>query len=626
MSALRTALAFTGTVLLLGTTLTAQTVKTIVNNGSSANRYDIVILGDGYQASEQSRFDSDCLAVVGKLFATEPYKSYALYFNVHTVFRASKDSGADHPDVSPPIVKDTVYDASYNTGGTPRCLYIKNTSQALRDAALAPAAEGRVMVVVNDSRYGGCAGQFAVTYNGSSMTEVQAHEFGHSFAGLADEYDYPNNTYTGPEPAARNITADPTGKAKWPLWLGTSGVSAYEGAGYYLKGLFRPKSNCLMRNLGQPLCPVCGEQIVLSAYATVTPIDNPLPTASTLSADRGVKLGFSFTNLVPVSGNGLVTWKIDGTPQSSSGNQLTVDTGTLAYGIHKIEVEVLDRTPFVRNDPNGLPRKTRTWTLNVSTQLPDLSAFYLQTYPATAGGNTSIVTVVQNLGPVSSPAVQVEHFLSVDKVISPDDIYLGGITQPPIAPNAVVAPNRDPVRIPAHVAPGVYNLGVVIDRADAVKEIDETNNVLWIPLAISKAGCIADLGYADQVYPPKANTLVGKTGGSVHPTVTAPCNAGDTYAILLGCTGTTPGTPLGGLNLPLNVDACTRVFFAASLGSTLVTGFVGTLDSGGYGRGAINLPPAVATGTLTGHFAAVVIDRTTGAFVRVTDAVQFTFQ
>ena len=51
-------------------------------------------------------------------------------------------------------------DASYNTGGTARCLYIKNTTQASRDAALAPANEGRILVMVNDSRYGLQAGLF----------------------------------------------------------------------------------------------------------------------------------------------------------------------------------------------------------------------------------------------------------------------------------------------------------------------------------------------------------------------------------------------------------------------------------------------------------------------------------
>ena len=65
------------------------TVKTIVSNGNSSNRYDIVILGDGYQATEQAKFDSDCVAVANALLATEPYKTFKHFFNVHTVFRAS---------------------------------------------------------------------------------------------------------------------------------------------------------------------------------------------------------------------------------------------------------------------------------------------------------------------------------------------------------------------------------------------------------------------------------------------------------------------------------------------------------------------------------------------------------
>ena len=54
------------------------------------------------------------------------------------------------------------------TGGVGRCVYIQNESLALQDAALAPANEGRVLVLVNDSRYGGCASTFAVSYNGSA--------------------------------------------------------------------------------------------------------------------------------------------------------------------------------------------------------------------------------------------------------------------------------------------------------------------------------------------------------------------------------------------------------------------------------------------------------------------------
>ena len=97
---------------LLGAVLPAQTVKTLVSNGPPARKYDMVILGDGYRAVEEGTFDADCQRFVQALFAKEPYRTYAAYVNVHTVFRASNESGADHPDASPPIFKDTAYDGS----------------------------------------------------------------------------------------------------------------------------------------------------------------------------------------------------------------------------------------------------------------------------------------------------------------------------------------------------------------------------------------------------------------------------------------------------------------------------------------------------------------------------------
>src|SRR5262245_45155663 len=154
----------------------APTVLTVLNNGPTQKLYDLVILGDGYQAAEQPQFLTDVVAFLGGLFQKEPYRTFGAYYNVHTVFRASAGSGADQPDIAPPIYRNTAYDATYDTGGVGRCLYIQNTSLALADAALAPATEGRVVVLVNDNRYGGCAGTFAVSYNGSLMVEVQAHE------------------------------------------------------------------------------------------------------------------------------------------------------------------------------------------------------------------------------------------------------------------------------------------------------------------------------------------------------------------------------------------------------------------------------------------------------------------
>ncbi|HIE71604.1 MAG TPA: hypothetical protein EYP98_16325, partial [Planctomycetes bacterium] len=190
-----------GAALALASSLTAQTVTTVLSNGTTDTRYDMVILGDGYVASEQATFNADVNTFLTALFQKSPYNIFASYYNVHTVFRASAQSGADRPDETPPVFVNTAYEATYNYGGVDRCLYIQNTSIALADAALAPATEGRVIVMVNDTRYGGCAATFAVSYNGSQMTEVQAHELGHSLGQLADEYDYAGQTYTGPEPS-----------------------------------------------------------------------------------------------------------------------------------------------------------------------------------------------------------------------------------------------------------------------------------------------------------------------------------------------------------------------------------------------------------------------------------------
>ena len=159
-------LALPVTLTLLAASIHAQTVTTVISNGTTETRYDIVILGDGYQVTEQGQFNQDVTTFLTALFQKSPYNLFANYYNVHTVFRPSIDSGADHPDATPPIFVNTAYEATYNFGGTGRCLYIQNTSLGLADAALAPATEGRVMVMVNDNRYGGCAATFACSYNG----------------------------------------------------------------------------------------------------------------------------------------------------------------------------------------------------------------------------------------------------------------------------------------------------------------------------------------------------------------------------------------------------------------------------------------------------------------------------
>ncbi len=597
----------------------APIVKTQMKNGPVGNRYDIVILGDGYRASEEARFYLDVKNWMADLFGREPFKTYKSFFNVHTVFRASAQSGADHPDRKPPIYKNTAYDASYNTGGTPRCLYIKNGTLARADAALAPDVEGRIVVFVNDSRYGGCAGTFAVSYNGSSSRLVQSHEFGHSFGGLADEYSYGRpGTYRGPEPRQPNLTKDSTGKTKWPLWIGTNGIGAYQGAGYYRYGLYRPKLNCLMRALSAPLCEICVEECSKRNYAKVNPIENPIPSSSSLKIYKPRTKVFTFTNLTP--GGGTITWLLDGKPVQQGGTTYTLLSSGLTAGNHSLKVEVKDKTAFVRKDPTKTLVHSRTWSLSVvdRSKFPDLVVSSI-TAPtsAPAGSTIKIVTVLSNSGGGSSGPFRSELFLSKDALIGTQDIYLGASTVTGLALNGTTTITRN-VAIPLFALPGTWTLGAWVDRANIVEERNETNNKRTVSLNLGAyTGCPASPEFhMPLAYPTNSYKISIISGGTARLDLTAPCRKGDYYLLLWSGKGTSPGVRLPGNHLlPLNWDPVLTPFGLATLNLYPFRGTFGKIGTSGQGRADLFIPPVKIFTPLSTHFAAIFFDP---AFRKVT--------
>lgn len=590
----------------LAAALSAQTVRTIVSNGPTNNRYDVVILGDGYRATEQARFDSDCLTFSAALFLKEPYRTFGRYFNVHTVFRASNESGADQPDVVPPIVRDTVYDATYNYGGTDRCLYIRNTGLALADAALAPANEGRVLVMVNDSRYGGCASTFAVSYNGASMNEVQIHEMGHSVGGLADEYWYTGWNYTGGEVGEPNATVNMLG-TKWAQWLGSNGIGAFQGCRYNETGIYRPFDNCLMRSLGRPLCSVCAEALVLRAHQSATAIDQPQPAATTLSVPRPSTQVFSFTNIAPATSNVTITWRLDGNVVATGATSYTLDSQAIATGRHVLRVELLDRTAFVRSDPSSRLFQTREWTVDVTGAGPDLTITNLAVSAPvfSAGIDLRLDATVRNAGTLGAPACVIGWYLSTDQSFGSEDVFLGRTPLAALAASTSVPVTRLSVRVPAYLLPGNYWLGAVVDDALAVVEANELNNADSFAVRATAPVCGPVLELRDSMLFPKDDVTLRLSSALpfTQPTITSRCNPGDRYLLLWGCSGTSPGTPLFGYTLPLNVDACTEL--SLSWRGPFAS-FIGLLDGNGIGRPNFSLLGVPYVGDLNTHLAALV--------------------
>lgn len=353
-----------------------SSVTTLINNGPTSNRVDVVLLGDGYTAAELGAYATHVEDMLDPFFAMQPLDEYKSFFNIHRVDVISNESGVDN-DPTFGIFRDTALDAEYFANGVERLLGV-DVFKAQTEAANAPDVD-QILVLANSTKYGGAgyptANLGTVAGNNPSSVEVAKHEFGHSFADLADEYDYADgSTYTGGEPfevnASRLSAAEmEAAKAKWHRWLDEPNVDAFEGAIYKQFGAYRPTENSLMRNLGQPLEQVNVEQFVVSAYKTVKPIDAATP-AGTYEGDATLFV----TPVVPLTHSLDVQWFLDGAPIAGATDS-TIDLGSLGLGsgTFNLEVVVVDNTSLVR-DPELRSQwmsETRSWTIeNTSSNVP----------------------------------------------------------------------------------------------------------------------------------------------------------------------------------------------------------------------------------------------------------------
>ena len=187
--------------------------------GDPANKVDLLVLGDGYTAAERAKFEKDARRFMEMLFAVSPFREHRKDFNVWGLCPAAEESGIARP--SSGIHRRSPLGTTYDTFGTER--YVLTTeNRALRDVASFAPYEF-IEILVNGQTYGGGGifNQYAtVAIDNLWAGYVGVHEFGHQFAGLADEYYTSDVAYLPPEkktePWEPNVTAllDPA-NLKW---------------------------------------------------------------------------------------------------------------------------------------------------------------------------------------------------------------------------------------------------------------------------------------------------------------------------------------------------------------------------------------------------------------------------
>jgi hypothetical protein len=301
----------------------ADYVTAIEMNGDPATKVDLLLLGDGYTEDEQETFLATARELTELLFATSPFRERRSDFNVWALAPPARASGVSRPSTG--VYRDSPVGATYDAFRSERYVLTTANSDWRRIASSVPY--DFVEILTNSETYGG-GGIYGLFSTAAANSEwagyLFIHEFGHHFAGLADEYYTSSVAYESPteitEPYEPNVTAllDPD-KLKWkhlvendtPLptpWPKeayeehslayqarraamrkenvpesemnklfadnqrivegmfseapyASVVGAFEGALYQAKGYYRSEQNCIMFTRTDDFCRVCSVAI-----------------------------------------------------------------------------------------------------------------------------------------------------------------------------------------------------------------------------------------------------------------------------------------------------------------------------------------------------------------------------
>lgn len=251
----------------------------IYGTGDPALSVDLAFIAEGYRADEMEKFRNDVKKLSGVLVAEPPFNEYRDLINIWAVEAVSEDSGTDVPGER--IYVNTVLNSSFYTFGTDRYLTTTDIKAVNDFASIVP--HDNIIVLINSNRYGGGGvyNYYSGTTSGHQLSPVVfIHEFGHGFAGLADEYYTSDVAYNdfypiSVEPWEPNITTLVSFESKWKNLISNetpmptpavekykNTVGLFEGAGYSARGIYRAETDCRMKSNG-PLgyCTVCREAV-----------------------------------------------------------------------------------------------------------------------------------------------------------------------------------------------------------------------------------------------------------------------------------------------------------------------------------------------------------------------------
>lgn len=256
-------------------------------SGDIKTKLDIAIIADGYSLSDSALMRKDMKNFVAYLLNSSPFDKNKDKINIWGVEAISMESGITDPNLK--SYKKTAVGSNFNTIGSDRYLMTLE-NKALHDQ-LANVAYDQIIIMANTNKYGGGGiyNFYCTAAAGDSHSDfIIQHEFGHSFAGLGDEYFTSEVTVENfyplsVEPWEPNLTTLIHFGKKWsnmidknvpvptpPTQIYEKSVGVFEGGGYMSRGVYRPYLDCTMKSvIYNSYCPVCKRAVeaMLDFYA-----------------------------------------------------------------------------------------------------------------------------------------------------------------------------------------------------------------------------------------------------------------------------------------------------------------------------------------------------------------------
>ncbi len=304
--------------------------------------------------------------------------------------------------------------------------------------------------------------------------------------GIPGSSGLPAISYFGAEPSS--ISPGGSAKLRWSV-SGATVVSIDQGIGNVALNGERNVTPGVNTIYTLTATNPIGITTTATAQVLVTGVSVPpagLPVVNSFTANT-----YSITS----GSSAILSWNV------SNASSVTIDQGVGnvgSVGTISVSPPVTVNYTLTASNAAGLASRTITITVSPLSYLADLritTGSPVVAPPTVAAGGTVSLSpwTVKNEGTAETGPFSNGFYLSIDPVITSADIYLDGNNNTNLVPGAQFTWGSPTLTIPPGTPPGIYYIGILVDRNNNVPESNKNNNYVAAMITVSASSSVYDL-------------------------------------------------------------------------------------------------------------------------------------